>query len=65
MDFPRAPVERIMRKAGADRISQGAVEALRKSVEELAEEIAQDSVEISREGGNRKVDREDVKAACE
>ncbi len=65
MEFPRAPVERIMRKAGAERVSQGAVNVLKDSVESLAEEIVRDSVDISRKDGRDEVTREDIKAACE
>lgn len=65
MEFPRAPVERIMRKAGADRVSQGAVNILKDSVEELAEEIASDSVDFSKNDGRSEVTKEDIKAACE
>lgn len=65
MDFPRAPIERIMRKAGADRVSQGAVNILKDSVESLAKEIASDSVKISEKEGRKEISKKDIRAACE
>lgn len=63
MELPRAPLERIMRQAGAERVSEDAVEALRESVEEVADDVAQDAVESAGDDDRSTVQRDDVHAA--
>ncbi len=65
MEIPRAPLERVMRNAGAERIAEGAVERLREAVQELADEIGEDAIEIAREDDRGTIMIEDVKEASE
>lgn len=65
MRIPLAEVERIMRNAGAERISESAIEELRDSAQEIAEEVAEDAVRIARENGHDRVARSDVEQAKE
>ncbi len=58
-----AQIERIMRKAGAQRISQDAKEALRDILEDIALEIAELAVEIAHHAGRKGVTAEDIKMA--
>ena len=42
-ELPLAPVDRIIRKAGAERASAEAVKALAEAMEEIATEIAKEA----------------------
>lgn len=62
--FPLAPLERIAREAGAERVSVVAVKALREAVLDVAEVIASDAVAASRHAGRVTVKGSDIKIAC-
>jgi len=63
-EFALSPFERILKKAGAHRVSDEASRALREVVEDIALEIAQEAVELSKHAGRRTVMAEDVKLAA-
>jgi histone H3/H4 len=63
--IPLAPVDRIMRKAGAERISEDAKHRLRTAVEELGDEIAEDSDRAAEHAGRKTVRKEDIDLAVE
>lgn len=65
MNMPLSTLERIMRNAGAERLTENAVDELNSDVKELADEIAEEAVRISSEKGRKKVVLEDVKEASE
>jgi DNA-binding protein len=54
---------RILKKAGADRVSDESAEELRRVIEEIALSIAKSAVEMSEHAG-RKTVRGDVKLAA-
>lgn len=62
-DIPLAPLARILKKAGADRVSNDAVKALRDVVEDYALEVAANSVTLGRHAGRKTVKSEDIKLA--
>lgn len=65
MDLPLAAIERIMRNAGADGLTEDAATALRDSAQEIVEEMARDAVTIAREDGRENVTVDDVRRAIE
>jgi len=63
MSLPNAPIERIIRKAGAERVSEEAVEELRKAVEEAGEEIAKEAADLADHADRNTVSKEDIEMA--
>lgn len=58
--FPLLPLERIMRKAGAERVSASALKELRTTLIEIAEQIAVDAIAAARHAHRVTVKREDI-----
>ncbi|RLJ04395.1 MAG: histone [Candidatus Aenigmatarchaeota archaeon] len=61
MSLPLAPFERIVKKAGAKRVSANAVEELRDIIEEYGLEIAKKAWNIAQHAGRRTVQKKDIK----
>ena len=55
--------ERIMKKAGASRVSEPSKEALRDVVEEIAEEIAGSALQLAQHAGRKTIKAEDINLA--
>lgn len=63
MSLPNAPIERIIRKAGAERVSEGAVDELREAVEEAGAEIATEASRLAEHAQRNTITRDDIEMA--
>lgn len=61
--FPLLPLEKIARKAGAERVSHKALIVMRDILLEISDKIAADAVAITRHAGRVTVKGEDIKLA--
>lgn len=61
--LPLSPVERLMRSAGAPRVSEDATKALREILEEVAMEISTKAIKIAKHAGRKTLKAEDIKLA--
>jgi len=64
-ELPIAPVTRIVRKAGAERVSEDASQELARLLEDYGTKIARKAVSLAKHAGRKKVKREDVTEAAE
>jgi len=63
-DFPLSPLEKVARKAGAERVSASALREMRVALLEMSEKIATEAVAASRHAKRVTVKREDIKMAA-
>nr|AIF02891.1 putative histone-like transcription factor (CBF/NF-Y), archaeal histone related [uncultured marine thaumarchaeote KM3_15_E09]AIF05653.1 transcription factor CBF/NF-Y/histone domain-containing protein [uncultured marine thaumarchaeote KM3_186_C08] len=54
---------RILKKSGAQRVSDESANELRRVIEEIAEAVAKNAVDMSNHAGRKTVKAEDVKLA--
>jgi histone H3/H4 len=58
-----ASMDKLLRKAGAKRVSESAKKALRDLLEEYSEKLARRAVELSKHGGRTTIKASDIKLA--
>ena len=61
--IPLASVERLMKRAGAERVSASAAKELKGILEEIAEEMSKKAAKFARHAGRKTIKPEDVKLA--
>jgi len=54
---------RILKKSGAERISDESVDELRRVIEDIAMEISKNAIDMTKHAGRKTVKAEDVKLA--
>ena len=54
---------RILKKAGAERVSDESADELRRTIESIAEDIAKNAVDMASHAGRKTVKGDDVKLA--
>lgn len=60
LEFGLAVMTRIIKKAGADRVSDEAANQLRIILEEIASEISKSAILLSRHAGRKTIKSEDI-----
>lgn len=63
MVLPIAPIERIAKKAGANRLAEDAKKALIEILEERTQVISRKALEVAKHAGRTTVKREDIELA--
>ena len=63
-ELPLAPIKRIIKRAGSERVSESAVEALRERTEEFTQDLAARARAFAQHAGRKTVKREDIRAAA-
>lgn len=58
-----APMAEILKKAGAERVSDDAARAFADLIEDIAMEIAKDAVTLCRHAGRKTIKRADIELA--
>lgn len=61
--IPKMPVGRILTRAGAERVSQEAIDAFTEVVTDIAITIGEKAVRIAKHSGRKTVHESDVKLA--
>ncbi len=63
-ELPLAPLKRIIKNAGAQRVSPEAEQVLAKILEDMAEEISEDAVKCAKHAGRKTVYASDIEMSC-
>ena len=63
MPLPTASIDKLIRKAGAYRVSQGAAEELASYLEEVATEFGREAIRLAEHAGRKTIKAEDIKLA--
>lgn len=63
MELPVAPIGRIIKNAGAERVSDDARAALAKILEEKGEEISAQAVKLAKHAGRKTIKASDIEMA--
>lgn len=61
--LPRLPFERLMKKAGAKRVSEDAMDEMAKVLEEKMTEISREAALLAKHAGRKTILDEDVRIA--
>jgi histone H3/H4 len=62
-NIPVAPLDRLIRKVGIDRVSESASTALGEILEDIGRDIAERSKEIALHAGRKTITEKDIKLA--
>ena len=62
-DIPLAPLERILRKAGARRVSKSAVKEFAQVLSDYTHDLSGEALALAKHAGRKTVTAEDIKLA--
>ena len=63
LEIAVAPMHRLCKKAGADRVSEAAAQELGRVLEEIGVKIAKDALEYAVHAGRKTIKSEDIEIA--
>lgn len=63
LEISVAPMHRLCKKAGAERVSEAAAKELAKTVEEIGVKIAKEALDYSMHAGRKTIKAEDIEIA--
>ena len=63
LEIAVAPMHRLCKKAGADRVSEAAAKELAKTLEEVGVKIAKEALDYAMQAGRKTIKAEDIKTA--
>jgi histone H3/H4 len=64
LEIAVAPMHRLCKKAGADRVSEAAAKELAKALEEIGIKIAKESLDFAMHAGRKTIKAEDIEIAA-
>ena len=64
IDLQLAPMHRIIKKAGAERVSEEASEELRKALDAIGVRIAKEALDFAVHAGRKTIKSEDIEIAA-
>ena len=62
-EIPKAPVARIIRESGAERVSEDAKAELAEYLDDVARDVAKEAIKVARFAKRKTVKSEDIKLA--
>ena len=62
-EIPKAPIARIIKESGAERVSEDAKEALAAYLEEVARDVAKEANQVAKIAKRKTIKAEDIKFA--
>jgi len=62
--LPVAAMEKLLKKAGAHRVSLSAKEALREFLEDIGEKIGEKAIRMAKHSKRKTIKKEDIKEAA-
>ena len=62
-EIPKAPVARLIKESGAERVSEDAKEELAEYLDDVARDIAREAIGVARVAKRKTVKAEDIKFA--
>jgi histone H3/H4 len=64
LELAVAPMHRLCKKAGADRVSEAAAKELAKALEEIGVRIAKEALDFAMHAGRKTIKSEDIEIAA-
>ncbi len=62
-EIPKAPITRIVKKAGAERISKDAEEKMVEAVEAYTEKLSEAAIDLAKHADRKTIQPEDIELA--